>query len=267
MFAIAAMSKNRVIGNGDTIPWRIPDEFRWFRRKTLGSVIIMGRRTFETLPKPLDGRLNVVLTRHPARLLADPKFQERFKHALVGPAAHRHRAVEQLDFPKIPNAQVSLVRGIASLDRAGLTEHAWLCGGAQLYEQFLPRCSDLYLSVIDREVEGDAFFPAFEHLFDLAGVVAEFADFRVFHYVRNEVQEGRSSTEAIPRPARRRRGSSVAAPPPPDAIAAPGMTSAGPPPQDAPPCAPACAEPPQLELLEPVPVRSGGAAGSGDPTS
>jgi dihydrofolate reductase len=187
MFAIAAMSKNRVIGNGNAIPWRIPDEMRWFRRKTLGSLVIMGRRTFETLPKPLDGRVNVVLTRHPARLSVDPSFQDRFKQAVYGPAAHHLRAIEQLDLPKIPNSQVCLVRGIESLAKAGLTSRAWLCGGAQIYEQFLPLCSDLYLSVVNREVEGDALFPRFEHLFDLSGVVAEFPEFQVLHYVRNEL--------------------------------------------------------------------------------
>jgi dihydrofolate reductase len=212
MFAIAAMSRNRVVGNGNSIPWRIPDEFKWFRRMTLGSVVIMGRRTFESLPKPLDGRINVVLTRHPGRLVADRALAERFAHAVVGPAAHAVRGVAQLDLPRLPRTQVHLARGMDSLERAGVTERAWLCGGVQLYEQFLARCSDLYLSVIDREVEGDAVFPPFEHLFDLAGVVAEFPEFRVLHYVRNDVADvrvarsgrRRAQGRAPARPARRR---------------------------------------------------------------
>jgi dihydrofolate reductase len=194
MFAIAAMSRNRVVGNGNAIPWRIRDEFKWFRRMTLGCVVIMGRRTFESLPKPLDGRINIVLTRHPGRLVADQVLEERFAHAVVGPAAHRVRGVAQLDLPRIPRTQVHLARGMESLERAGVTERAWLCGGVQVYAQFLGRCSELYLSVIDREVEGDAVFPPFEHLFDLAGVVAEFPDFRVLHYVRNNVTDGRVVT-------------------------------------------------------------------------
>ncbi len=63
----------------------------------------------------------------------------------------------------------------------------WLCGGAQLYEQYLPGCAELFLSIVDRDVEGDAFFPAFEHLFDLEGTVHEGAGFRVLHYERNSV--------------------------------------------------------------------------------
>jgi len=209
MFAIAAMSRNRVVGNGNAIPWRIPDEFRWFRRMTLGHVVIMGRRTFESLPKPLDGRVNVVLTRHPTRLMANEAIRKRCTRALVGPAAHRVRSIAQLDLPKIPRSEVHLARGIDSLERAGLTDRAWLCGGVQVYEQFLHRCSDLYLSVIDREVEGDAFFPPFEHLFDLAGVVAEFSEFRVLRYVRNgenDLRKPRSGGRAPPQSRRRSTG-------------------------------------------------------------
>ena len=192
MFAIAAMSRNRVIGNGDGIPWRIPAEFKWFRRMTLGNVVIMGRRTFESLPKPLEGRVNVVLTRHPARLAEEVASKERLAGALVGSAAHRAPDLAQLDLPGTPRTEVRFARGIESLARAGLTEKAWLCGGAQVYQQFLHECSDLYLSVINRTVEGDALFPAFEHLFDLAAVVSESPEFRVLHYVRNDVSAARA---------------------------------------------------------------------------
>jgi dihydrofolate reductase len=189
MFAIAAISKNGVIGNGNSIPWRIADELRWFRRMTLGSVVIMGRRTFESLPRPLDGRVNVVLTRHPGRLFAHEEFKDRFADALVGAAAHGAPHLAQLNFPKVVRTEVRLARGIESLARAGLTRNAWLCGGAQVYQQFLGQCTELFLSVVNREVEGDTRFPQFEHLFDLAGVVAEFSEFRVLRYVRNEVVE------------------------------------------------------------------------------
>jgi dihydrofolate reductase len=186
MFAIAAMSRNRVIGNGGAVPWHIPEDFKWFRRMTFNSVVIMGRRTFEGLGKPLVGRINVVLTRHPKRLRADERFKKYFADAVVGPAAHRLSDVVQLSFPKIPRTQVRLVRGMDSLRRAGLLRQAWLTGGGQLYEQFLAECSDLYLTLVDREVEGDTFFPPFEHLFDLVGTVAELPGSHVLHYRRNE---------------------------------------------------------------------------------
>jgi dihydrofolate reductase len=180
MFAIAAMSKNRVIGNRGAIPWRLPEEFRWFRRKTLGSHLIMGRRTFESLPKPLDGRITIVLTRDPEKLLQDPAKAGRYAGAVVGEAALRVGEI-------VPGrAEVRLVRSLEPLERAGITERAWLCGGAELYQQYLSHCSELFLSLIEREVEGDAIFPPFEHLFELAGTEAEFQDFRVLRYVRRE---------------------------------------------------------------------------------
>lgn len=179
MRAIAAMSRNRVIGRGDAIPWRISDELRWFKRTTFGHVVVMGRHTFESLPRPLDGRVNVVLTRDPDRLRAgDP----RYAHALVGEAAEAVPAVTEPGQP-LPT-QVRLVRDLEPLARAGATREAWLAGGAQVYARFLPECSELLLSVIDREVEGDVAFPPFEHLFEPAGVVAEFADFRVHRWLR-----------------------------------------------------------------------------------
>jgi dihydrofolate reductase len=197
MFAIAAMSKNRVIGNRGAIPWRIPDEFKWFRRKTLGSFLIMGRRTFESLPKPLDGRITIVLTRNPEKLRRDEETNGRFAEALTGAAAHR-----VADIPP-GHSEVRLVESLEPLEASGVADHAWLCGGAQLYAQYLSRCSELFLSVIDREVEGDAFFPPFEHLFDLAGVEAEFPEFRVLRYVRNENLDAREpSGKGITRPAR-----------------------------------------------------------------
>ncbi len=183
MLAIAAMSRNRVIGKGSSIPWRIPAELKWFRRMTLGGVVVMGRKTFESLPKPLDGRVTVVLTHDPRRLLEDERFRERYGDAVVRASAHGSGAVAELHLPKLPLAQVRLARGIESFAEPGVK--TWLCGGAQVYERFLGQCTDLYLSVVDRDVEGDAYFPRFEHLFEPAGVVEEFPEFRVHHYVRN----------------------------------------------------------------------------------
>ncbi len=183
MLAIAAMSRNRVIGSGGRIPWRIPDELRWFRRMTLGCVVVMGRKTFESLPRPLDGRVTVVLTRDPQRQREDATLRERDGDAVVDGSPLRAGAVARLCLPGGPRPVVRLARDVDGLAEPDVK--AWLCGGAQVYERFLDRCSELYLSVIDRDVEGDATFPRFEHLFDLEGVVAEFPEFRVHHYVRS----------------------------------------------------------------------------------
>ncbi|HYG66436.1 MAG TPA: dihydrofolate reductase, partial [Anaeromyxobacteraceae bacterium] len=140
--------------------------------------------TFESLPKPLDGRITVVLTRDPERLRSDPATAGRYADAVVGDAALRLSEIAA------GHAEVRLVDGLEPLERAGIAERAWLCGGAQLYAQYLSRCSELFLSVVDREVEGDACFPAFEQLFELAGVEAEFPEFRVLRYVRNGTPAG-----------------------------------------------------------------------------
>lgn len=152
MKAIAAMSLNRVIGIQNRIPWHIPADFRWFKQCTSGQVVLMGRKTFESLGKPLPNRRNVVVSRS-----------------------------------LIPNEAVEVLGDLESFDpNAYQPQEVWLCGGAELYRQLLPRCSDLYLSVVKREVEGDAFFPPFEHLFQAPEVVLSDAEFEVRHYRRIE---------------------------------------------------------------------------------
>jgi dihydrofolate reductase len=178
MIAIAAMSRNRVIGNGDAIPWRIPDEFRWFRRTTLGGVLVMGRRTFAALPKPLDGRVTVVLTRDPARV----------------PGAAPLGDLRRLEIPPPGESRVLVTSDAEPLAAAGGGPPIWLCGGARVYGQLLGRCTELYLSVVAREVEGDASFPPFEHLFDLAGVVERHPEFEVRHYRRNGAADPTASS-------------------------------------------------------------------------
>jgi dihydrofolate reductase len=147
--AIAAMSRNRVIGASGRIPWHIPEDFRWFKKMTLGGTVLMGRKTFESLGKPLPGRTNLVLSR----------------------TAH---------FPG-----VTMLRELQELEalRPSLGE-IWVIGGAELYAQLLDRCSELFLSVVEREVEGDAFFPEFEPLFEAVGVVERGPGFQVHHYKR-----------------------------------------------------------------------------------
>lgn len=148
--AIAAMSLNRVIGAGGKIPWHLPEDFKWFKKMTTGHVLVMGRRTFESIGKPLPNRTTVVLTRSP---LAIPGVQ----------------TVPELD--QVDPAQPPF---------AG--REVFICGGAQVYRQALPRCSDLYLTLVKRMVEGDTFFPPFEDAFELAGEMLATPEFTVLHY-------------------------------------------------------------------------------------
>jgi len=147
MKAVAAMSLNRVIGRDNQIPWHLPEDFRWFKQLTTGHAVLMGRKTFASLGKPLPHRTNIVVTRSG-------------------------------DVPGVVT-----VSDLASFDESAYApREVFLIGGAQLYAQLLDRCTDLYLSVVQREVEGDACFPEFEHCFDFLDVPLRTADFEVRHY-------------------------------------------------------------------------------------
>lgn len=152
MKAIAAMNQNRVIGRGGAIPWHLPEELRWFKRTTLGEVVLMGRRTFESIGRrPLPGRLNLVVTRG---------------ETIVMPGVLTIRDLEAFRPEEYAPREV------------------WVIGGAEIYSQLLPRCSELYLSVVAREVEGDVFFPAFEDMFSFAEAILRHEDFEVRRYVQ-----------------------------------------------------------------------------------
>jgi len=150
MKAIAAMSLNRVIGSGNKIPWHLPEDFKWFKKMTTGHILVMGRKTFESIGKPLSGRTTFVLTRSNAPIPGVQTIADLTRIEVVVAA--------------FPNRQV------------------FICGGAQIYQEALPLCSDLYLTLVKRTVEGDAFFPAFEDRFTLAAEVRDGPDFKILHY-------------------------------------------------------------------------------------
>lgn len=146
--AIAAMALNRVIGCGNRIPWHLPEDFRWFKQLTLHHVLLMGRRTFESIGRALPQRQTIVLTR------------SRWTHPEVLTAP----ALDAL--PLAPDDPRTV----------------FICGGADVYTQALPRCSDLYLTLVKRTVEGDAFFPPFEDRFELVGELRDTPEFKILHY-------------------------------------------------------------------------------------
>ena len=161
--AIAAMSTNRVIGAGGKIPWHLPDDFKWFKKMTTGQVIVMGRKTFESIGKPLPNRTTLVLTRSTR-----------------------------------PIAGVRTVPDLAALDPTSpdfANQELFICGGAEIYRQALPLCSDLYLTLVKRVAEGDTFFPAFEESFELIGKILDCPEFEILHY-RNSQFAPERETEA-----------------------------------------------------------------------
>lgn len=149
--AVAAMSQNRVIGRGGAIPWHLPEDFRWFKSLTMGHTLVMGRKTCESIGRPLPGRQTIVLSRSTA--------------AIPG---------------------VTLVRSIDDIDTAATGEKIFVCGGAEIYAQLLPRCHEMFLTEVKMSVEGDRFMPPFERLFDAVETIADNANFRIVRLVRRK---------------------------------------------------------------------------------
>ncbi len=192
MKAVAAMSLNRVIGHEGAIPWHLPEDFKWFKKLTLGGFVIMGRKTFASLGRPLPDRTNIVLTRAPRKLARDPQFRATFGPAIVGGWVPRiGRAGYQLGFNRLGERDVWLVKSlpklVAAFERERPTREVFVIGGAQIYEQLLPHCTDLYLTIVEREVEGDALLPDFEDRFEAVKTVLRQPEFHVVHYRNREV--------------------------------------------------------------------------------
>ena len=128
---IFARSRKGVIGKDNTLPWQLPEDLAHFKRVTLGCPVIMGRKTWDSLPprfRPLPGRSNVVVTR-----------QADWQSA----GAQRANTLEQ------------------ALQLCGAAPDVWVIGGAQLYALALPLASSAVVTEIDIELEGDAFAPSF----------------------------------------------------------------------------------------------------------
>lgn len=152
MKAIVAMAENRVIGNVGSIPWHLPEDFKFFKATTMGHAIVMGRKTFESIGKPLPGRQNIILS----RTIPDES---------VPPGITVVRSTEEL--LQLPNA-----------------DDFFVIGGAEIYKLLLPHCAELFVTKVPRIVEGDTFFPEFEKEFDRGEKVLETPDFTVWKYQR-----------------------------------------------------------------------------------
>ena len=129
---IAAVTENGCIGINNQLPWYLPEDLKYFRRLTTGGVVIMGRKTYESIGKPLPNRTNIVISRkagyHPEGIKVVSSLEDALDLA----------------------AQVSEINGI---------DDVFVIGGAQIYALALPLANRLYLTEVQKTVEGDAFFP------------------------------------------------------------------------------------------------------------
>lgn len=132
---ICAMSENRVIGKNNTLPWRLPEDLKYFKRTTMGSSVIMGRKTWDSIGKVLPGRTNIIVTRSPTLQI------ERVKMALSVPEA------------------IELAEHAAFIDGS---DEAFIIGGAELYSEAMPFADRFYLTRVHAEVEGDTFLQSFD---------------------------------------------------------------------------------------------------------
>lgn len=128
LILIAALTRSRVIGKNRSVPWDIPEDMQRFKKLTLGHVVLMGRGTYETLSRPLTNRRNVVLT------------------------SGNIEGVET--YPTIS-------RALEVLHNEG---DVYVIGGGQIFAQLLLSADELRLTLVDQEIEGDTFFPPYEHL-------------------------------------------------------------------------------------------------------
>jgi dihydrofolate reductase len=132
---IAAVARNGVIGRDNQLPWRLPGELKYFKAVTLGKPVVMGRKTFESLGRPLPGRTNIVVTR-------DRGF-----------AAEGVVIVAGID---------AALREADAIARRDGVDEIMVIGGAEIYRQTLPQADVLYLTEVQADVEGDAFFPEYD---------------------------------------------------------------------------------------------------------
>lgn len=166
---LAAVARGGVIGRDGTIPWHLPEDMARFRELTTGHAVVMGRRTWDSLPdrfRPLPGRRNIVVTRNPS---------------WAADGAERAGSLEE------------------ALDLVAGEERVFVIGGAELYEAALPLADELLLTELDLDVEGDTFFPewdlgAFVEVSREDRTAADGTRFAFVRYVRGSV------TVSIPAP-------------------------------------------------------------------
>lgn len=134
---IVAQAQNRVIGINNKLPWHLPEDLKYFKQVTMGKPIIMGRKTFDSIKRPLPGRTNIVITRD---------------------ATYQHDGVKVVH--SLADA-CELAESICLIDGH---DEAMVIGGAEIYAQALPETDRLYLTQVHADVEGDACFPEYQHM-------------------------------------------------------------------------------------------------------
>ena len=149
--AVVAMSSNRIIGKDGDLPWKLSEDLKWFKKMTVGFPIVMGRKTMESLGRPLPKRRNIVISRNLESI------------------------AEGFELVRSCDEAVALLAG---------EEQASIIGGAQIYGEMIPLCDEVLLSYVFHPYEGDTVLPEFEDTFEIKEVIYRDEDFELRRYVR-----------------------------------------------------------------------------------
>jgi len=152
--AVVAMTADRVIGKDGELPWHIPEDLKVFKRITLGHPIVMGRKTFDSIGRPLPKRQNVVLTR-------DRNWSLEGVNVI-----HSKEELNELVFEESKSPTVYII------------------GGSEIYKAFLPELDELYVSKVKHSYSGDTYFPSFEEHFRKKELIEDFDEFSLIRYTR-----------------------------------------------------------------------------------
>ena len=149
--AVVAMASNRVIGKAGRLPWHIPGELKWFKKLTMGHPVVMGRKTYDSIGRPLPGRRNIVFS---------------------------------LNLRQGDLAGVEIINSREELDSLALEGEVFVIGGTRVFELLLGITDKIYLTYIYEAYEGDTFFPEFEENFSIMEVLRSEPAYEVRVYRR-----------------------------------------------------------------------------------
>jgi dihydrofolate reductase len=154
---IVATARNGVIGKDNQLPWHLPQDLKYFREKTTGKPVIMGRKTFESIGRPLPNRVNIVITRN----------KDWSREGII-----------------VVHDLAEAIKAASNIREGGSEFEIMVIGGAEIYKSALPKADRIYLTYIDKHVDGDAFFPVLDDSWYLKdafpGEGSESYEFRVY---------------------------------------------------------------------------------------
>ena len=158
--AIAAVSQNGVIGVNGDLPWRIPGELKWFKKITMGSIIVMGRKTWESLPGPLPGRENWVLSKS-----------------------------------LLENTNIKVFSSFQKVLHAANGRTVFIIGGGQIYAELISNCDELYITEVHQTIEnGDVFFPEYKDKFTCIETLEKNNDFTIRKWKKSIKPNNKAAT-------------------------------------------------------------------------